>query len=80
VKPVDEPMSLASRIPRGLRAPLVSSWPVSSWTIRRMLGLEVFRVAFVKDSVRLPVSRAAEPRYEPTNWPLSQADQPLYLC
>jgi hypothetical protein len=45
-----------------------------------MLGLEVFRVAFVKDSVRLPVSRAAEPRYEPTNWPLSQADQPLYLC
>jgi hypothetical protein len=76
-KPDEEPIRLASRIPRGFRAPLVSSWPVSSWRIRRTLDLWVLRVALEKERFRLPASTEAEPRKEPMNWPFSQADQPL---
>jgi hypothetical protein len=62
VKPDDESMRLASKIPRGLRAPVVSSWPVSSWTMRRTLGVLVLTVALAKERVRFAWAVFASPR------------------
>lgn len=62
MKPVSEPRRLASRIPRGFRAPVVWSWPVSSWTIRRTFGDVVLSVVLVKERVRFAWEIDASPR------------------
>lgn len=57
------PRRVALKIPRGLVTPLVSSWPVWSWIMKRTLVYE--RVALEKERVRVPFVTEVEPRKEP---------------